>query len=150
MSSAGPKSAKRFLQHCDRYIECVSREAELREHGEVLDLEAFIPLRRENSAVRLCFGLFEYVLGLDLPQEVFDDATFMEAYWAAADMICWANVSWLADLIHLPRTYRCVAGRLLIRYGTVQGYQWQQRRHCTHGGQEHRHPNCLRHCWHVL
>ncbi|KAE9408444.1 terpenoid synthase [Gymnopus androsaceus JB14] len=84
MSSAGPKSAK--------------REAELREHGEVLDLEAFIPLRRENSAVRLCFGLFEYVLGLDLPQEVFDDATFMEAYWAAADMICWANDVYSYDM----------------------------------------------------
>lgn len=93
MSLAGPNTARRFLKHCDDYIECVSREAELREQGEVLDLASFIDLRRENSAIRLCFGLFEYVLGLDLPQEVFDDPTFMEAYWAAADMVCWANVS---------------------------------------------------------
>lgn len=93
MSLAGPNTARRFLEHCDNYIENVSIEAQLREDGEILDLDAFISLRRENSAIRLCFGLFEYVLGFDLPQEVFDDQTFMEAYWAAADMVCWSNVS---------------------------------------------------------
>ncbi|KAE9398703.1 terpenoid synthase [Gymnopus androsaceus JB14] len=105
MSSAGPKTAKRFMEHCDRYIECVSREAELREHGEVLDLEAFTPLRRENGGVRLCFALFEYVLGFDLPQEVFDDPTFMEAYWAAVDMIEWANVM-ATTFVTVLMTYR--------------------------------------------
>lgn len=95
MSLAGPNTSRRFLEHCYHYIEGVSREAQLREDGEVLDLDAFMPLRRENSAVRLCFGLFEYVLGLDLPQEVFDDQTFMEAYWSATDLICWANASGL-------------------------------------------------------
>ncbi|THV02877.1 terpenoid synthase [Dendrothele bispora CBS 962.96] len=88
---AGPGTSRRFLQHCADYIECVSREAELRERGEVLSVESFTPLRRENSAIRLCFGLFEYVLGIDLPEEVFDCPVFMEAYWAAADLVCWAN-----------------------------------------------------------
>ncbi|KAF9060477.1 isoprenoid synthase domain-containing protein [Rhodocollybia butyracea] len=97
-STAGPNSLRRFLVHCDNYIECVSREAELREAGEILGLEDFIDLRRENSAIRLCFGLFEYVLGIDLPQEVFDDSTFMEAYWAAADMVCWANDVYSYDM----------------------------------------------------
>lgn len=91
MRLAGPNTARRFLQHCQDYIDCVSREAELREQGEVLDINSFTDLRRENSAIRLCFGLFEYVLGIDLPQEVFDDPTFMEVYWAAADLVCWAN-----------------------------------------------------------
>ncbi|KAF5366980.1 hypothetical protein D9758_003966 [Tetrapyrgos nigripes] len=90
-SRAGRETSRRFLVHCADYIECVSREAELRERGEVLDVESFTHLRRENSAIRLCFGLFEYCLGIDLPPKVFDDPTFMEAYWAAADLVCWAN-----------------------------------------------------------
>ena len=67
-------------------------EAEYRERGVVLDMESFKHLRRENSAIRLCFGLFEYSLGIDLPDEVFEDTVFESLYWAAADMVCWANV----------------------------------------------------------
>jgi hypothetical protein len=84
---------RRFLDHCKNYINSVVKEAELRERGEVLDLPSFTELRRENSAIRLCFGLFEYVLGVDLPDEVFGDPVFIRLYWAAADMVCWSNVS---------------------------------------------------------
>ena len=90
---AGPGCYERFLVHCEDYIEAVSREAEYREQGHVLDMESFESLRRENSAIRLCFGLFEFVLGFDLPNEVFQDPAFMRLYWAAADMVCWSNVS---------------------------------------------------------
>ena len=71
----------------------MAREAELREAGIVLDPLSFRDLRRENSAIRLCFGLFEYTLGIDLPDEVFEDERFRALYWYAADMVCWANVS---------------------------------------------------------
>jgi len=89
--TSGPRSFRRFLKHCEDYIECVAREAEYRERGEVLDMESFKHLRRENSAIRLCFGLFEYSLGIDLPDEVFENPVFERLYWAAADMVCWAN-----------------------------------------------------------
>ncbi|KAH9958616.1 terpenoid synthase [Russula dissimulans] len=89
--TSGPCSFRRFLKHCEDYIECVAREAEYRERGEVLDMESFKHLRRENSAIRLCFGLFEYSLGIDLPDEVFENQIFERLYWAAADMVCWAN-----------------------------------------------------------
>ena len=92
MKSAGPNSTRRFLVHCQDYVDAVAREAELREKGEVLDMEAFRDLRRENSAIRLCFGLFEFALGVDLPDQIFKDEAFMELYWAAADLVCWANV----------------------------------------------------------
>ncbi|KAH9940985.1 isoprenoid synthase domain-containing protein [Amylocystis lapponica] len=88
---AGPGCHRRFLKHCEDYIEAVAEEAELRERGEVLDMASFETLRRENSAIRLCFGLFEFTLGVDLPDKVFEDPTFMTLYWAAADMVCWAN-----------------------------------------------------------
>ncbi|KAJ8520197.1 hypothetical protein ONZ45_g2998 [Pleurotus djamor] len=88
---AGPQSSRRFLKHCEDYINAVSIEAELRERGEVLDIEPFTTLRRENSAIRLCFGLFEYALGIDLPDEVFQNQAFMDMHFAAVDMVSWSN-----------------------------------------------------------
>ncbi len=86
---AGPKNAKRWETLCQAYTDCVATEAELREQGKVLPLKDFIPLRRNNSAVVLCFALNEYNLGIDLDDEVYQDETFSEAYWAAVDHVCW-------------------------------------------------------------
>ena len=69
------------------------KEAQLREDGEILAIEPFLALRRENSAVRLCFDLIEYCIGADLPEDVFNDSAFQEIYWSAVDLVCWANVS---------------------------------------------------------
>ncbi|EDR08430.1 uncharacterized protein LACBIDRAFT_326872 [Laccaria bicolor S238N-H82] len=82
---AGPKNARRFSDLCEQYTQCVAREAELRERGDVLDLESFIPHRRNNSAVLLCFALAEYILGIDLDDGVYEDSAFNDAYWAACD-----------------------------------------------------------------
>lgn len=98
LRSVGPQSFRRFLRHSEHYIDCVAKEAEYRERGQVLDMDSFKSLRRENSAIRLCFGLFEFTLGIDLPDSVFEDETFMKMYWASADMVCWANVS---DTTHI-------------------------------------------------
>jgi hypothetical protein len=95
MRTAGVNCGKRFLQHCEDYIEAVSREAEYRERDEVLDMERYEALRRENSAVRLCFMLAMYALQIDLPDEVFEDPAFNTIYFAACDLVCWANVSGL-------------------------------------------------------
>ena len=92
MEYAAPASFRRFVNHSAAYVEAVAVEAELRERDEVLDVAHFIPLRRENSAVRACFGLFEFARGIELPDAVFEDETFMKLYWAAVDMVCWANV----------------------------------------------------------
>ncbi|KAJ3553938.1 hypothetical protein NM688_g3357 [Phlebia brevispora] len=91
LKHAGAACFRRFLVHSADYVEAVAQEAELRERGEVLDMAAFETLRRENSAIRLCFGLFEFALGIDLPDEVFENPAFMNLYWAAADMVCWSN-----------------------------------------------------------
>lgn len=71
----------------------MAKEAEYRERGYVLDMEQFKHLRRENSAVRCAFGMIEHTLGIDLPDVVFEDATFMKIYWAALDMVWCANVT---------------------------------------------------------
>ncbi|KAF9263792.1 terpenoid synthase [Marasmius fiardii PR-910] len=88
---AGPTSSARFLRHLKDYINSVATEAEYRERDEILDVDAFMELRRNNSAVILCFDLLEYVLGIELPDEVYEDPTFEELYWSAVDMVCWAN-----------------------------------------------------------
>jgi hypothetical protein len=75
-------------------------EALLRERGDVLDPEAFIALRRGNSATRVSLGLVEYILDIDLPDEVWEDETFLKAYFAVVDMVCWANVSVPLPTLH--------------------------------------------------
>lgn len=75
------------------------REAELREKTIVLDMQSYMVLRRENSAVRYCFGLFGYLLDLDLPDTIFYHPVMMRLHLAAVDMICIANVSlFIVDL----------------------------------------------------
>ena len=97
MRTAGVNCQRRFLKHCEDYIEAVSKEAEYRERDEVLDTERYETLRRENSAVRLCFMLAMYALDIDIPDEVFEDSDFMTIYLAACDLVCWANVGELCS-----------------------------------------------------
>lgn len=93
VTTVKPKTFRRFLEHCDAYVESVVQEAGLRDRKEVLELEEYVHLRRENSAVRVCFGMISYILGIDLPDEVFADPNFQKVYFSAVDMVCWANVS---------------------------------------------------------
>jgi hypothetical protein len=92
MRTAGVNCRRRFLEHCGDYIEAVSKEAEYRERDVVLNMEQYEALRRENSAVRLCFMLAMFALDVDLPDEVFEDSAFVTIYFAACDLVCWANV----------------------------------------------------------
>lgn len=93
LRSAGPQSFRRFLKLSEDYIDCVAKEAEYRERNHILDIESFKHLRRRNSGAPVVFGLLECTLGIDLPDEVFEDATFSRLYWAAVDMVWWSNVS---------------------------------------------------------
>ncbi|KII89787.1 hypothetical protein PLICRDRAFT_108725 [Plicaturopsis crispa FD-325 SS-3] len=91
LKSAHERCIQRLIRLLENYVEAVIAEAALRHEGRVLDLDSFITLRRENSAVRVCFAFFEYILDIDLPEAVFEDPAFMRVYWAAIDMVWWAN-----------------------------------------------------------
>ncbi|TCD63578.1 terpene cyclase [Steccherinum ochraceum] len=91
LAKMGPACYRRYLKNCEDYITAVGKEAHYREHGIVLDLESFQVLRRENSAVRTCFGLFGLTLDLDLPDEVANHEVMMKMHLAAVDMVCWSN-----------------------------------------------------------
>ena len=113
LKHCGPFTYRRFIKHCKDYIEAVAREADLREHGTVLDVDAYVTLRRENSAVRFCCGLAGYALGIDLPDEVVEHPAFMAMHLATVDMVCWSNVSTVARLFHADQrgSRVCVAHR---------------------------------------
>ena len=108
MRTCGPRCFARFVQHCVDYVASFIHEAELREQHTVLDPGAYRDLRREGSATRTCFGLLEYTLGIDLPDNVFKNETFQTMYWAAVDMVCWANVSRPLRCLHVQPLILCV------------------------------------------
>lgn len=93
-----------MLERCANYVVALAQEAGLRQEQRVLDVSTYMSLRRENSAVQVAFGLFEYVHGIDLPDIVFEDATFMRLYYAALDLFILANVS---TLINISSEYYC-------------------------------------------
>jgi hypothetical protein len=37
--------------------------------------------------------MIPYILGIDLPEEVFEDRNFQKVYFSAVDMVCSSNVS---------------------------------------------------------
>ena len=88
----GPNAARRFFEYNVAYTYAVGIEAELREKDFVLDVQSYVRLRRNNSAVLSCFGLIEYAYGTDLPDGVFEDPGFRQLLDAACDLVCWTNV----------------------------------------------------------
>lgn len=84
---------RRLISHLTDCINTVPHEADLRERGEVFGIDEYITHRRENGAVRPCFDIIEYNLGIDLPDNVFEDPAMKHLYFAAVDMVCWSNVS---------------------------------------------------------
>ncbi|OCH86166.1 terpenoid synthase [Obba rivulosa] len=88
---SGPICYRRLVQLCSDYINAVAVEAGLRARGVVLEVDAYVRLRRDNSAVRFSFGLFGSILGVDLPDEVYENPVFSRMNDAAIDMVCWAN-----------------------------------------------------------
>jgi hypothetical protein len=56
----------------------------LRDRGEVPGSEDYVHLRRENSAVRVCFDMIPYILRIDpsLPEDVLADPIFQKIYFS--------------------------------------------------------------------
>jgi len=78
-------------------VEAVKKEAEYRASGKAVDLEYYHYVRRGNSGVLAAFTLFEPGLGIDLPDEVVDHPAFEEISIIGMDIICWANVRYIAQ-----------------------------------------------------
>ena len=88
-----PAFRQRLVKHFRSYAYATAHEADLRTRNEILSPEEYRDLRRETSAVSICFDMFEFAIGQDLPNDVFDDEAFRTVYWAGIDMVAWANAS---------------------------------------------------------
>jgi hypothetical protein len=75
----------------ERYLDAVAYETDLRTSGTAQDLGSFTLLRREGSAVKVGYSLIEYCLGKDLPDELWQDEIFQQAYIAGVDLYCIGN-----------------------------------------------------------
>lgn len=104
----------RFIKLCGDYVDANIRQAELRERGEILDLDAFIPFRRQHSGVPLCLGVIEFVIGTDIPDAVLEHPIMASLHLAAVDMVWLANVSYTGS--HYKDTMaEATAGPLLLQ-----------------------------------
>ena len=81
------------MQDWEATFKALPKELELRESNEVLSLEEYTLVRRENCALRVGFTHIEYALGIELPDEVYENSVFNEMYLAVLDMSWLSNVS---------------------------------------------------------
>ncbi|KAF9056847.1 isoprenoid synthase domain-containing protein [Rhodocollybia butyracea] len=93
-----PDIASRLIDRYCLYVTHVTREAELRESGGVLDVQGYISMRRETGLMRCFFDLAEHCLGVNLPQEVHNDPVFVSGYEAAMDLINLSNDLYSYDM----------------------------------------------------
>lgn len=79
------------------YVYAVARESDLRVKGVQLSIEDYMALRRETVGVRSCFIFMEFVNGIDLPDEVYENKAFQSVLRTAIDIVAVMNVSPLCD-----------------------------------------------------
>jgi len=70
-----------------------SIEARLRDSGEVVGLEDYVLLCRQDGGILLRFDSITYFLDIEIPEEVFADPIFQQVYSSAADMVCWGDLN---------------------------------------------------------
>jgi hypothetical protein len=90
----------------EQYAHAVYQQVVSRVSKEDLDVEAFIDMRRDTSALRPIWAVVEFALALDLPDEVLEHPILLKMSEAANDMVSWSNVSHLYPLCDLLLTNR--------------------------------------------
>lgn len=91
LNSTSATARQRFIETFDSYLDDTVLEAEIREHGNVLNLKDFMELRRGNSGVDVAFSVIECVLAIDLQPEVFDHPTLSAMRKLAGHMVFTIN-----------------------------------------------------------
>ncbi|KLO13037.1 terpenoid synthase [Schizopora paradoxa] len=91
VAKASPNCQKRFLARCMDFVAAVAKEAGLREDNHVLPINSYMTLRRGNCGVQPYFAILEYIHGLDLPEEVFENPVFTRLYWLGVELVALTN-----------------------------------------------------------
>ena len=83
------------------------RELQVRESKEISSIEEYTPFRRETAGVRLAFSHIECALGIELPDEVYENTVFVEIDLAALDMVVECRVVSFYIILPLKLTSFC-------------------------------------------
>ncbi|KAG8966577.1 hypothetical protein FRC03_011633 [Tulasnella sp. 419] len=81
----------RFIEATRLYLESVTRQVQSRTDTTTLDVAHFIKERRDTGAVRMCFAMGEYGVGLDLPDHVFQHPVLRAMEDCANDVVALSN-----------------------------------------------------------
>ena len=87
------RSHRRFIQSHTKYVDSVVQEAKIRTDRVQLNFREYIELRRNTIGIPPAFDMMEFMLGIDLPDELFENEAFQKMSFAATDMIFYVNVS---------------------------------------------------------
>ncbi|KAG9039883.1 hypothetical protein FRB95_004355 [Tulasnella sp. JGI-2019a] len=82
---------RRFLESTEMYLQAVHQHVVNRSQNKILDIESFIQLRRDNGALKMCFAMVEFSMGLNLPDEVFQHPLIKIMEDAANDVVVLSN-----------------------------------------------------------
>ncbi|KAG8902020.1 hypothetical protein FRB99_004869 [Tulasnella sp. 403] len=86
-----PGTQRRFLEYTDLYLKAVHNLVIKRALSIVPDLESYIHLRRDTGALKMCFVMGEFGLGLDIPDEVFEHPLIKTMEDCANDVVVLSN-----------------------------------------------------------
>ncbi|KAH8106507.1 terpenoid synthase [Phellopilus nigrolimitatus] len=89
--SASEGTKVRFIDTFDRFFRAVAQQAVARHAEMVLDLDAYIALRRDTSGCKPCWALIEYANGLNIPDHVMAHEAVDTLGEAANDLVSWSN-----------------------------------------------------------
>ncbi|KAK7690879.1 hypothetical protein QCA50_005981 [Cerrena zonata] len=93
LQSGSPRCVRRFIDTIGSYVNGVVKQAGNRDEDSIPDLESYVSLRRETSALRPSFVLIEFAAGIDLPDEVVDHPLIRSMEMAVNDWTSWTNAS---------------------------------------------------------
>ncbi|OJA19105.1 hypothetical protein AZE42_10031 [Rhizopogon vesiculosus] len=91
MQTGGPGCTERFIHTMDLFFIAVAKQADDRVKGHTRDIESYITVRRDTSALKPCFALIEYAARIDLPDEVMSHPVIMAMEEAINDVVTWSN-----------------------------------------------------------
>jgi len=84
-------TVQRMIKAFDMYTQATLQQTTNRSVDKVPSIQDYIQIRRDTSAVKIGFAVLEYSLGLNFPDEVFDDPVMAELWLAGNDLLTWAN-----------------------------------------------------------
>ncbi|KAG8900686.1 hypothetical protein FRC00_011755 [Tulasnella sp. 408] len=86
-----PGTQRRFLEYMDHYCRAVLEQVTNRSKNHIMDVESFTRMRRDTGALKICFVMGEFGLGLDLPDEVFEHPLIQTMENCSNDIVVLAN-----------------------------------------------------------